>query len=90
MTRFLLAGAAALAIAVSSTGSYAVDLTNEDQQNYQVTTIMDGGMATLIDVPAGQTVKGICEECSLILGEQSLEVSGAQQASIKDGKVKVQ
>lgn len=90
MTRFLLAGAAVLAIAVSSTGSYAVDLTNEDQQVHQVTTVIDGGMATLIDVPAGQTVKGICEECSLILGEQSLEVSGAQQASIKDGKVKVQ
>lgn len=90
MTRLLMAGAAALAIAAFSTGSYAVDLTNEDQQAYQVTTIMDGGMAKLIDVPAGQTVKGICEECSLLLGDQSVEASGAQQASIKDGKVKVQ
>lgn len=90
MKRLLMTGAAALAIAAFGTGAYAVDVTNHDQQAHQVTTIIDGGMATLIEIPAGQTMTGVCEECSLVLGDQSVEVSGTQRASIKDGKVTVQ
>ena len=98
MTRYLMAGAAALAIAAFSTGSYAVDITNEDSQTHHVTTIGDGGFAAEHEILAGQTIKGICEECTLVLAkdlkiltdEPAANASGNQQASIKDGKFKVQ
>lgn len=98
MTRFLSASAAALAIAAFGTGSYAVDVTNQDTQTHYVTTIGDGGFSQEFEILAGQTIKGICEECTLVLAkdlkiladEPAANASGNQQASIKDGKIKVQ
>ncbi len=98
MTRYLMAGAAALAIAAFSTGSQAVDVTNEDNQTHYVTTIGDGGFSSQHEILAGQTIKGICEECTLVLAkdlqiltnEPAANAEGSQRASIKDGKIKVQ
>jgi len=91
MTRFLIAGTAALAIVAFAAGSYAVDVTNEDQQTHFVTLIGDGGFAQQHEILAGQTLKGICEKCSVSLdGEESFDVTGDQVAMIKDGKLLVQ
>lgn len=99
MTRFLMAGAAALAMAAFSTGSYAVDLTNKDSQSYYVTTFNDDGGWKEFQIGAGETIKGVCgEACMLVLGKDvkmltnqpSLSAHDPQHALIKDGKITVQ
>lgn len=89
MKRILTAGAAAIALTLS-TGAFAVDVVNEDAEAHQLSVNING-MESLVDVPANSTLKGVCEKCSLSLdGEESYEVAGDQTAMIKDGKLQIQ
>lgn len=99
MTRFLLAGAAALAIASFGSGAYAVDLTNQDSQGHYVTTFNDDGAWKEFEILAGQTIKDVCDEaCTLVLGKDvkmltdqpSINAHDPQHALIKDGKFMIQ
>lgn len=89
MKRLLMAGAAALALSLPAAG-FAVDVTNQDDKAHQVTVKTDGA-EKLIDVPAGETLKGVCEKCSLsLVGEDGVEAAGDQIAMIKSGKLTIQ
>ena len=90
MNRMLMAGAAAIALTIAGAGSGAVDLVNHDERAYQLQVNIDGN-ETLVFVPAGETVTGICERCSLSLdGEDSVDATGDQVATIRNGKLAVQ
>jgi hypothetical protein len=90
MKRTLLAGAAALALATLSSGAHAVDVVNHDQMVHELQITIDWKDAVL-EVPAGQTLKDICEKCSLSLdGEESFDLSGDQVAMIRNGKLKIE
>jgi len=89
MKRILAAGAAALALTLS-TGAFAVDVVNQDTEAHQLSVIVNGA-ESLVDVPAGATLAGVCEQCALSLdGEESYDVAGGQTAMIKDGKLSIQ
>ncbi len=89
MKRVLTAGATALALTLS-TGAFAVDVVNQDAEAHQLTVSING-TETEVDVPAGATLKGVCEQCALSLdGEELYEAAGEQVAMIKDGKLKIQ
>lgn len=91
MKRTPMTGAAALASTFAAASGHAVDITSHDQEADQPTTIMDGGMSRVFEIPAGQTMTNVCEECSLVLGGQEpVEAAGPQRAEIRDGKVKIQ
>lgn len=89
MKRILMAGAAALALSLP-TGAFAVDVINEDAEAHQLSVTINGA-ESLVDVPAGSTLKSVCEQCSLSLdGEETFDAAGDQTAMIKNGKLKIQ
>jgi hypothetical protein len=90
MIRMLTAGAVAIVLTVAGVDAKAVDIANEDEQPYQLQVNIDGD-EKVIFVPAGETVTGICEECSLSLdGEDTVDAKGDQVAMIRNGKLTVQ
>lgn len=90
MKRALSTVLSALTIIVAGGVCRAVDVENQDERPYQLQVNIDGN-EILIAVPAGETVTGICERCSLSLdGEDSFDAAGDQVATIRDGKLRIQ
>ena len=79
-----LIGAAALFFAVSAP-AHAVDVTNEQDTDIQL-TVSDSEGSEVVNIAAGETIPNLCEKCKLVLGEEAADVEGDQVAVIRAGK----
>jgi len=90
MKYLLLAGAAALAVAAAGFPAQAVDVVNEDPGTHEVFVSKgESDEATMIELLPGNTAKGVCDRCTLDIGQggETVQAEGNQIAVIKDGKL---
>lgn len=87
MKHFLLSSAAALSLILVTVPAQAVDVSNLDETTFLL-TVDESGTEQTIEIFAGETLEGVCEQCKITTEDgQSLELSGNQVAIIKGGKL---
>ena len=69
---------------------FAIDLSNEDSKAYNL-RVIEGSTTTNTSINGNATVMSICSgKCQIeIVGGASVDVSKANSAKIKDGKISV-
>jgi len=85
-------GATVLAVMsglIASAPAKAVDLQNRDRKPYDVIVNGADGSSTTITVKAGESVKDICGDCVILVGDSSVETRGRATVKIEGGKVSI-
>lgn len=86
---FFIAVAAILSTA-PLTSARAVNIENQDSQDYQMIIETDGGDAMEIEISAGQNVDNVCDACYIHFGEyEPFPAEGDEVILITDGQLSI-
>lgn len=76
----------AAVVAVVAVPAWAVDVINEDDEEY-VLELDDGKALKTVTIGPKQTLPSVCGDCVITLGDSSADAEEAKVVMIRDGRV---